>query len=112
MNDTEFHTRIDLTLRQVEQYIEQLTEDFDLDPDFNRSGNVLTLDFGQAGKLILNSQAANHELWLAARSGGFHYGFKDGQWFNKREGVAFDRHFVEVLSVQIGLECPPLKLET
>ncbi len=108
MNDTEFHNQIDLILRRVEHYIEALTDEFDLDSDFNRSGNVLTLDFGQAGKLILNSQPAAHELWLAAKLGGFHYSFKNGQWFNQRDNISFNEHFVQILSAQIGKTCPPI----
>ena len=71
MTDTEFQAVVDATLVQVEEYIESLVDTLDLDADSMRSGNVLTLDFEDKGKMILNSQVANHELWLAAKSGVF-----------------------------------------
>lgn len=111
MNDSEFHDVVETTLDQLEEYIENLTDVLDLDADSSRSGNVLTLDFEENGKLILNSQVANHELWLAAKSGGFHYTFKNGAWVNTRTGEAFEVHFVQVLSAQIGQACSPLQLD-
>lgn len=111
MNDSEFHDVVETTLDQLEEYIENLTDVLDLDADSSRSGNVLTLDFEEAGKLILNSQVASHELWLAARSGGFHYKFENDAWVNTRTNEPFEAHFVQVLSAQIGQTCSPLVLE-
>lgn len=106
MTDTEFQAVVDSTLVQVEEYIESLVDTLDLDADSMRSGNVLTLDFEDKGKMILNSQVANHELWLAAKSGGFHYQYVDGQWRDTRSKVPFKTHFVELLSGQLGQACP------
>ena len=106
MTDSEFFAQVDNTLLQVEEYIEKLVDTLDIDADCIRSGNVLTLDFEDKGKMILNSQVSNHELWLAARSGGFHYGFKGGQWCNTRTGELFVLNFVQLLGQQLGIECP------
>lgn len=106
MTDTEFQAVVDATLVQVEEYIESLVDQLDLDADSMRSGNVLTLDFEDKGKMILNSQVSNHELWLAARSGGFHYQYADGEWRDTRSKVPFTTHFVELLSGQLGQNCP------
>ncbi|HEX4878335.1 MAG TPA: iron donor protein CyaY [Limnobacter sp.] len=108
MTDSEFHAVVDATLVQVEEYIESLVDTLDIDADSSRSGNVLTLDFEDKGKMILNSQVANHELWLAAKSGGFHYVHQQGQWVDTRSKKAFPSHFVELLSEQLGRTCPPL----
>ena len=108
MTDTEFLAVVDATLVQVEEYIESLVDTLDLDADSMRSGNVLTLDFEDKGKMILNSQVANHELWLAAKAGGFHYRYCDGEWQDTRSKIGFKTHFVELLSGQIGQKCPPL----
>ena len=108
MTDTEFQALVDSTLIQVEEYIESLVDALDLDADSSRSGNVLTLDFEGHGKMILNSQVANHELWLAARAGGFHYVHKNGQWQDTKTAKPFPAHFVELLTGQIGVTCPPI----
>lgn len=106
MTDTEFQAEVDATLVQVEEYIESLVDTLDLDADSMRSGNVLTLDFEDKGKMILNSQVANHELWLAAKSGGFHYQYANGEWLDTRSKKPFKTHFVELLSGQLGQVCP------
>lgn len=111
MNDSEFHEVVETTLDQIEEYIENLMDVLDLDADSSRSGNVLTLDFEENGKIILNSQVANHELWVAAKSGGFHYAWKNGGWVNTRTDAVFESHFVEVLSGQLGEKCPELSLQ-
>lgn len=108
MTDSEFGDRVDKTLVQVEEYIESLVDSLDLDADSSRAGNVLTLDFDDFGKIILNSQVANHELWVAAKSGGFHYRLDGDGWVNTRSGQPFASHFVEILSGQLGQQCPPL----
>ena len=108
MTDSEFNAAVNSTLVQVEEYIESLVDALDLDADSSRSGNVLTLDFEDKGKIVLNSQLATHELWLAARSGGFHYKMGPGGWENTRTGRDFSAHFVEVLGQQLGVDCPRL----
>lgn len=108
MTDTEFQSVVDATLIQVEEYIESLMNTLDIDADSMRSGNVLTLDFEDKGKMILNSQVANHELWLAAKLGGFHYRYSNGEWLDTRNSIPFKMHFVQLLTTQLGQVCPPL----
>ncbi|NJM32804.1 MAG: iron donor protein CyaY [Limnobacter sp.] len=110
MTDSEFQDLVEDTLDQVEEYIENLAQTLDLDADSSRTDNVLNLDFGTQGKVILNSQVASYELWLAAKSGGFHYRWAGSEWQNTRGGQAFSAHFVQVLAEQLGTTCPPLVL--
>ncbi len=90
MSETDFLEMADDCLRQVEEIFEQAFENDELDVDCKRSGNVLEIEFVNNGsKIIVNSQAAMQEMWLAARSGGFHYRH-DGQfWLNTRDGTEF-----------------------
>jgi CyaY protein len=90
MTETEFLIMADKCLQQVEQIFEQAFDNDELDVDCKRSGNVLEVEFVNNGsKIIVNSQAPMQEMWLAARSGGFHYKH-DGQcWRNTRDGTEF-----------------------
>lgn len=90
MTETEFLTMADECLHQVEKIFEQAFDNDELDVDCKRSGSVLEVEFVNNGsKLIVNSQAPMQEMWLAARSGGFHYKY-DGQfWRNTRDGSEF-----------------------
>ncbi len=81
-----FADRIDTTLSRIESSMDHLSDDLDI--DCARSGNVLTLTFDNTHRVIINSQEANEELWVAARSGGFHYRWNDAdaRWIDTRSG--------------------------
>lgn len=76
MNDTDFNTAVDATLLAIEDAVEALDTDIDLES----SGGILTLTFENGSKVIINRQGPTHEIWVAARSGGFHCGHHDRQW--------------------------------
>lgn len=76
MNESEFNSRADAILLAIEEALDQL----DTDIDFETSAGILTLTFENGTKVIVNRQVATFEIWVAARSGGFHCGFKDGQF--------------------------------
>lgn len=90
MTESEFLSMADNCLRKVEEIFEQAFENDELDVDCKRSGNVLEIEFVNNGsKIIVNSQAAMQEMWLAARSGGFHYKHDGQAWRNTRDGSEF-----------------------
>jgi CyaY protein len=70
--------------------------------EFERSGNVLTLEFENRTKLIVNLQPPMHEVWLAAKAGGFHYKYVDGAWRNTRDGSEFFEALSKYASEQAG----------
>lgn len=82
MNQTEYNQLIDTTLQQVEHAVEHCGAEI----DFEMSAGILELEFENGSKIILNRQSASQELWVAARSGGFHFVWKDGCWRNTRDG--------------------------
>ncbi len=87
MTESEFLVLADTCLRQVEEMFEQAYENDEYDVECSRSGNVLTIEFVDNGsKIIVNSQAPMQEMWVAARSGGFHYKFNGQHWLNTRDG--------------------------
>ena len=65
-----------------------------IDIDAHRTGGLLELVFPNGSKIVLNTQPPLHEVWMAARAGGYHFKFVDGLW-RDREG----REFFELLSV-------------
>jgi CyaY protein len=82
MNESEFDKRATDTLLRIEQTVEESGADI----DFEGAGGILTLEFGNGSKIIINKQGAAKQIWVAARSGGFHYGYVDGQWINDQSG--------------------------
>ncbi|MEH6436440.1 iron donor protein CyaY [Massilia sp. DD77] len=86
MTETEFLALAKSTLDQIEQALDRLNDEDAIDVECKRSGNVLEIEFLDNGsKIIVNSQAPLQEMWVAARSGGFHYKRVNGEWRNTRD---------------------------
>ncbi|MEC4721544.1 iron donor protein CyaY [Noviherbaspirillum sp. CPCC 100848] len=108
MTETEFLALADRTLTRIETALENAVNETDLDIECSRSGNVLEIEFVDNGsKVIVNSQAAMHEIWVAARSGGFHYRYVDGSWINTRDKTELFAALSNIASEQSGI---PLQL--
>lgn len=98
MTETEF---LDLT-DAVFVRIETALDDSGLDVDPLRTGNVLEIELADGSKVIVNRHAFNQELWIAAKSGGFHYRFQDGAWRSTREDGEFFTDLAAALAAQSG----------
>ncbi len=98
MTDSEFLEAAEATLDAIEQAVEATGADIEI----TRAGNVLTLELADGSKVVVNSQAPMQQLWVAARSGGFHYGWKDSAWRDTRDGSELFAALSRVLSAQGG----------
>jgi len=98
MTPTEFTQLVDTTLAQIEQAIEAS----DADIDFETSAGILELEFENGSKIIINRQSASQELWVAAKSGGYHYVWKDEAWRNTRDGSELFAALGRYVSEQAG----------
>jgi CyaY protein len=56
------------------------------DLDWSDNDGVLTVDCGAGGRIIVNRHVPNRELWVAAKSGGFHFHVEAGAWKDTRSG--------------------------
>src|SRR4029077_5834790 len=86
ITDTEFIVAADSTLAGIGTALEPASESSDADVDWNLNDGILEIECADGGKLIVNRHVANRELWVAARSGGFHYRPVDGRWRDTRSG--------------------------
>jgi CyaY protein len=82
MTETEFDKKATDALLRIEQAIEESGAAI----DFEAAGGILTLEFANGSKIIINKQGAAKQIWVAAKSGGYHYGFANGQWINDQGG--------------------------
>ena len=105
MSETEFLDLAESTLDAIEAALDRLNDEDVIDVECKRSGNVLDIEFIDNGsKIIVNSQAPMQELWVAAKSGGFHYKRVDGQWINTRDGSELMAALSSLASLQGGAE--------
>lgn len=66
-------------------------------------GGVLEMEFEDGSKMVVNKQAAAQEIWVAARSGGFHYRFSEGAWRDSRSGEELFAALSRLASAQAGM---------
>jgi len=98
MNDSEFHALVDEQLERIEEAVEESGADI----DFEINGGVLTLEFTDRSKIIINRQEPLHQLWVATRFGGFHFDYREGKWFDDRSGDELMAFLSDAVSRQSG----------
>lgn len=92
MTDLEFLDRAESALRQIEADCDRINEESDADIDNQRVGGMVTLVFADRSQIVVNLQKPLHEIWLAARAGGFHFRFDGTAWMDtKGQGELFAR---------------------
>ena len=84
MTDLEFLDHAERLLKAVELSCDRINEDSDADIDNQRVGNMVTLTFTNKSQIVINLQKPLHEVWLAARSGGYHYRWDGQQWVDTK----------------------------
>ena len=70
--------------------------------DSRRDGSVLNLELDNGEQIIINLQAPVQELWLASKSGAYHFRWRDGRWLDTREGRGFADLLLQALREQGG----------
>jgi CyaY protein len=98
MTETEFVELAEATLDAIEAAVEATGADIEA----VRSGNVLTLELGDGSKVVVNGQAPTQQIWVAARSGGYHYGRQGSSWRDTRDGSELFAALSRILSSQGG----------
>ena len=90
------------TLEQLEELLDECGADI----DYDTVSDILTIEFENSSKIIINYQSANGQLWLAARSGGFHYDYDEENacWKNDRNGTDFFDELSSLATEQAGEE--------
>ena len=98
MTESEFNKLADETLTRIEQALDKA----DTDIDYEMNGGILELTFDNGSKIIVNRQAAAKEIWVAAKSGGFHFLWRDGTWHDTRDGTELFAALNKYASEQAG----------
>ena len=75
----------------------------DADVDWALNDGVLTIDCGAGGRLIVNRHLPNREIWVAAKSGGFHFRAGGGTWRDSRGGEELGAALERLLREQAGI---------
>jgi CyaY protein len=102
LSDVEFHSRANAVLSAIEATLDRWLQEDEIDIDSQRTGGLLELQFPSGSKVVVNTQPPLHELWLAARTGGYHFRMVGSQWIDSRSGGEFFAMLSREISAQAG----------
>ena len=103
MTDLEYLDRAEALLRSIEAQCDRLGESASADIDTQRAGGMVTLAFAGGGQIVINLQRPLHEVWLATRTGGYHYRLADGVWRDTKSGEDFFDRLSQSAAEQAGM---------
>ncbi len=83
MDESEYTRLADTVMGRIESALDasEAGIDYEVAP-----GGVLEIECGDGSRIVVNRQAAAQEIWVAARSGGFHYRWDGSHWRDTRTG--------------------------
>lgn len=102
LTDVEYRRLTGELLARIEATADRLLQDDVVDIDTQRTGGLLEMSFPDGSKIVVNTQPPLHEVWLAARGGGFHFRHDGGRWLDTRDGAEFFAALTHHASLQAG----------
>ncbi|BAL26502.1 iron donor protein CyaY [Azoarcus sp. KH32C] len=99
MEESAFNALAEAELARIEAALEACGVDLDLE---TKPGGIVEVEFDNGTKVIINRHSAAREIWVAAKSGGFHFRPVDGQWVSGRDGQELYALLSNVVSQQSG----------
>ncbi len=104
MDEREFMAAADAELARIEAALEVASENGVADFDFETGpGGVIEIEFGNGSKIIVNRHGAAREIWVAAKSGGYHFRPEGGRWLGTRDGEELLAALSRTVSEQAGV---------
>jgi len=84
MDESAFIVAADATLDKIGLALDAALETSDSDLDWSLRDGVLTIECDDGSRVIVNRHVPNREIWVAAKSGGFHFRAQQGRWRDSR----------------------------
>lgn len=98
MNDTEFLRLAEAAFARIQEALENADLDFEQPAD-----GILEVEFDDGSKLVINRHQAAREIWVAARSGGFHFRHDGAAWKDTRDGSELYARLAALIESQGGV---------
>jgi CyaY protein len=99
MNESEFAALAERVLERLEKALEESGVEADIEL---KEGGILELEFANGSKVIINRHGPAREIWVAARSGGYHFRWDGEAWRDTREGAELFAALSKIISSQGG----------
>jgi CyaY protein len=99
VTESEFEALAGETLTSLERAFEAGAPDVDVQ---TKGAGVLEMEFDDGSKMVINRHGAAREIWVAARSGGFHFRHDGSSWRDTRDGTELFAAVSRLASEQAG----------
>jgi len=96
MTESEFTQKATVIFDRIEKAFDN--SDIECSPN----GPVLEIEFEDGSQIIINRHSPNKEMWIAAKSGGFHYALQGEQWLSKRDDSELFSKLAELVELGSG----------
>ena len=110
MDESVFIAAADATLDKIGLTLDAALETSDADLDWSLRDGVLTIECDDGSRIIVNRHVPNREMWVAAKTGGFHFQAKEGRWVDSRGQEELGAALMRLLKAQarINVRMPEL----
>ena len=101
MTNQEYLRLADTCLDRVADWLEGFDPD---EVDYSTTDGMVSLDFPDGKRFVLNRQSGNSQMWLAAGVRAWHYDWSPEQecWLDDKDGHELYARLAEVVSEKIG----------
>jgi CyaY protein len=99
MTPSEFESLADAILEKIARAVDESGADCDCEP---KGSGVLELEFADGSRIVVNRHSAAQEIWVAARSGGYHFRFDGSRWVDSRDRRELLAVLSELITGQSG----------
>ena len=99
MEESVFNDLAEVELEHIEAALESCDAELDIEL---QAGGILEVEFENGSKMVINRHVAAREIWVAAKSGGFHFRPDQGRWIASRDGAELYATLSQLVSQQSG----------
>ena len=99
MTPSEFESLAEAMLEKIARAVEESGADCDCEP---KASGVLELEFADGTRIVVNRHSVAQEIWVAARSGGYHFRFDGSKWVDTRDKRELLAVMSELIAGQSG----------
>lgn len=97
MTEIDFNQAAGSALARIEQALEDADLDFETPAD-----GIIEVEFDDGSKIVINRHGVAREIWVAARSGGFHFKPQAGDWVDTKSGEPLYDKLAALIAAQGG----------
>jgi CyaY protein len=99
MTEAEFIERTERALDRIDAALEESGIDADVE---RKEGGIVEIEFADGSRMVINRHGAAREIWVAARSGGFHFRWDGAAWRDTRDSTELFATLSRLVSAQSG----------